>query len=143
MPSCPRPRTRRQPALGREGVKLAAMSAAAFEAEGLDEYIQLIVVEGELDLSSSAELRRRVEAALKEGRNSVVLDLTEVTHMDSTGLASLIAAHQLTSQRRGRLALVITSEAVRRTVEVRGLDRLFTIARTRDEGLAAVRDESA
>ena len=116
------------------------MSAAAFDAEGVDDYIQVIAVEGELDLSSSAELRRRVEEALKQGRNSVVLDLRDVTHMDSTGLAALIAAHQLTSDRRGRLALVITSEAVRRTVEVRGLDRLFTIASTRDEGLEAVRD---
>ena len=116
------------------------MSAAVFDAEGLDEYIQLIAVEGELDLSSSAELRRRVEASLREGRNCVVLDLSDVTHMDSTGLAALIAAHQLTAEKRGRLALVITSEAVRRTVEVRGLDRLFTIAPTRDEGVSAVRD---
>jgi anti-sigma B factor antagonist len=119
------------------------MSAAAFAAEGVDEYIQLIAVDGELDLSSSAELRHRVEAAVREGRNSIVIDLSEVTHMDSTGLASLIAAHQLTESRRGRLALVITSESVRRTVEVRGLDRLFTIAATRGEGLAAVRDEAA
>src|SRR3954447_23546268 len=119
------------------------MSAAAFEAEGVDDYIQLIVVEGELDLSSSSELRRQVEASLREGRNCVVIDLSDVTHMDSTGLASLIAAHQLTAERRGRLALVITSESVRRMVEVRGLDRLFTIASTREEGLAAVRDEDA
>jgi anti-sigma B factor antagonist len=117
-----------------------AMSAAAFDAQSLDEYIQLIVVEGELDLSSSSELRRRVEAALREGRNCVVIDLSDVTHMDSTGLASLIAAHQLTAEKRGRLALVITSEPVRRTVEVRGLDRLFTITPTREEGIAAVRD---
>ena len=117
------------------------MSAAAFDAESLDEYIQLISVEGELDLSSSSELKRRVESALRDGRNSIVIDLSDVTHMDSTGLAALIAAHQLTEAHRGRLALVITSESVRRTVEVRGLDRLFTIATTRDAGLAAVRDE--
>jgi anti-anti-sigma factor len=116
------------------------MGAAVFEAEGVDEYIQLIAVEGELDMSSSSELRRRVELALREGRNCVVLDLCDVTHMDSTGLASLIAAHQLVAERRGRLALVITSEVVRRTVEVRGLDRLFTIAPTREDGLAAVSD---
>src|SRR3954469_17351130 len=116
------------------------MSAAAFDAESLDEYIQLISVGGELDLSRSSELKRRVESALREGRNSVVIDLSNVTHMDSTGLAALIAAHQLTEAHRGRLALVITSEAVRRTVEVRGLDRLFTIAPTRDAGLEAVRD---
>jgi anti-sigma B factor antagonist len=116
------------------------MSAAAFEGEHLDEYIQLLVVKGELDLSSSAELRRRVETSLKAGRNCVVIDLSDVTHMDSTGIAALIAAHQLTSERRGRLALVTAAEAVRRTLEVRGLDRLFTITPSRDEGIEAVRD---
>ena len=116
------------------------MSAAASEDEHLDEYIQLLTVSGELDLSSSAELRRHVETSLKNGRNCVVIDLSEVTHMDSTGLAALIAAHQLTSERRGRLALVSAAESVRRTLEVRGLDRLFTITDSRERGIEAVRD---
>lgn len=116
------------------------MRPASFEAESLDEYIQLVAVTGELDMSNAPDLRRLVEMALRAGRNSVVVDLDGVTHMDSSGLAALIAAHQLTEERRGRLALVITSSSVRRTVEVRGLDRLFTIAATRDEALAAVRD---
>jgi anti-anti-sigma factor len=111
-----------------------------FEDEHLDDYIQLVSVVGELDMSNAGELRRRVETSLKSGRNCVVIDLSGVTHMDSSGLAALIAAHQLTHQRRGRLALVITSEPVRRTVEVRGLDRLFTIVSTREEGVATVRD---
>jgi anti-anti-sigma factor len=62
--------------------------------------------------------------------------------MDSTGLAALIQSHQLTTARRGRLALVTGAESVRRTIEVRGLDRLFVLAPTREEALAAVRDPS-
>jgi anti-sigma B factor antagonist len=111
---------------------------AAFEVETLAEHIQLVAVSGELDLSNSAELRRRVESAMRSGGAAVVIDLSAVTHMDSTGLASLIAAHQLARERQGRLALVIGSEPVRRTVEVRGLDRLFTIFATRDEALGAL-----
>jgi anti-sigma B factor antagonist len=89
-------------------------------------------------MSNSAELRRRVEKAVREGRDRVVIDLDELKHMDSSGLAALIDSHQLVEARGGRLALVITSESVRRTVEVRGLDRLFTITRTRDDAVAAV-----
>jgi anti-sigma B factor antagonist len=114
------------------------MGPAAFEVETLAEHIQLVTVSGELDLSNSAELRGRVESAIRSGGGAVVIDLSGVTHMDSTGLASLIAAHQLVRAREGQLALVIGSEPVRRTVEVRGLDRLFTIFRTRDEALAAL-----
>jgi anti-sigma B factor antagonist len=116
------------------------MGPAAFEGESVDGYIQVVAVTGELDIWSSPELRRRVDEALRSGRNSLVLDLDGVTHMDSSGLAALIAAHQLTEERRGRLALVITSESVRRTVEVRGLDRLFTIVATRDAAVASVSD---
>ena len=116
------------------------MESALFEAEGVDEYIQLVAVTGELDLSNAGGLVREVEASVRSGRNCVVIDLSKVTHMDSTGLAALIEAHQLTEARRGRLALVAGSESVRRTIEVRGLDRLFVIAPTRDDALAAVRD---
>ena len=116
------------------------MGPAVFEGEALDDYIQLVAVTGELDLSSSPELRRRVEDAVRSGRNSVVLNLQGVTHMDSSGLAALIAAHQIVEERRGRLALVISSQSVRRTVEVRGLDRLFTIVATREAAVASVAD---
>jgi anti-sigma B factor antagonist len=111
---------------------------AAFEVERLAEHIQLVAVSGELDLSNSAELRRRADSAVRSGGGAVVIDLSRVTHMDSTGLASLIEAHQLARGMQARLALVIGSEPVRRTVEVRGLDRLFTIFATRDEALAAL-----
>jgi anti-sigma B factor antagonist len=115
------------------------MGPAVFEGESLDEYIELVSVAGELDMSNSSELRRRVETCLRNGRISVIIDLSELTHMDSSGLAALISSHQLTQERSGRLALVISSESVRRTVEVRGLDRLFTIVPDRDQAIASVR----
>jgi anti-anti-sigma factor len=117
------------------------MGPAAFEGQSLDESVQLLAVSGELDLSNSTELRRHVERAVREGRNRVVIDLSALTHTDSSGLSALIDCHQLTEARGGRLALVITSESVRRTVEVRGLDRLFTTATSRDEAIAVVTAE--
>lgn len=89
-------------------------------------------------MSSSSELRRLVEVALRDGRNCVVIDLDGVTHMDSSALAALIAAHQLVEERAGHLALVISVESVRRTLEIRGLDRLFTIAATREAAVERV-----
>jgi anti-anti-sigma factor len=118
------------------------MGPAVFDAETVDEYIQVVAVIGEIDLSNASGLVRQVEAAVRSGRNCVVIDLSGVTHMDSTGLAALIEAHHLTQARRGRLALVAGSESVRRTIEVRGLDRLFVIKPSRDEAVASVRDRS-
>lgn len=114
------------------------MGPAAFDVESLAEHVQLVAVSGELDLSNSAELRRRVEEALQAGPNALLVDLSRVSHMDSTGLAALIETHQLAADLGARLTLVIGSEPVRRTMEVRGLDRLFTIVPTRDEALATL-----
>ena len=116
------------------------MGPAVFEGQGVGEYIQVVAVTGELDLSNASNLVRQVEAAVRSGRNCVVIDLSRITHMDSTGLAAMIEAHHLTHARRGRLALVAQADSVRRTIEVRGLDRLFTILPTRDEAVAAVAD---
>jgi anti-sigma B factor antagonist len=116
------------------------MGPAVFEGQGVGEYIQVVAVTGELDLSNASNLVRQVETAVRSGRNCVVIDLSGITHMDSTGLAAMIEAHHLTQARRGRLALVAQAESVRRTIEVRGLDRLFTILPTRDEAIAAVAD---
>ena len=115
------------------------MVPAAFEAESLDENTLLLTVSGELDLATSRELRRRVENCLREGNTGLVVDITELTHMDSSGLAALISAQQLTQEHSARMALVVDTEHVRRTLEVRGVDRLFEIYEDRDEGVAAVR----
>jgi anti-anti-sigma factor len=117
------------------------MGPAAFEGQSLDDSVELLAVSGELDLSNSTELRRRIERAVRDGRDRVVIDLSDLTHMDSSGLAALIDCHQLAEARGGRLALVITSESVRRTVEVRGLDRLFTTTGSRDDAVAVVTAE--
>ena len=115
------------------------MVPAAFEAESLDEHTQLLTVSGELDLATSRELRRRVEACLREGNTGLVIDISELTHMDSSGLAALISAHQLALEWQAQMALVVDAEHLRRTLEVRGVDRLFAIYEDRDDAVAAVR----
>src|SRR3954452_19408245 len=115
------------------------MGPATFEGQSLGESIEVLAVSGELDMSNSPELRRRVERALREGRQCVVINLDRLTHMDSSGLAALIDCHQMAEARGGRFSLVITSGSVRRTVEVRGLDRLFVIHPSIDAALEALR----
>jgi anti-anti-sigma factor len=114
------------------------MGPAVFEAESVDDSVELIVVSGELDISNSAELRRRVEQALEGPRDCIVLDLHGLTYMDSSGIAALIYAHQVTSAGGGGMAVVVASPSVRRTLEVRGLDGLLTMASSRREAIAAV-----
>ena len=104
----------------------------------LDGSTSLIAIAGELDFNTTSELRRRANAAFEGGRSNLVIDLTGVTHMDSSGLAELISCHQRALGLDGGLALVVASMPIRRTLEIRGVNHLFTITATRAEALAAL-----
>jgi anti-sigma B factor antagonist len=96
----------------------------------------LLTVRGELDTLTAPEL----DAALRElGAGSsgrLVVDLSGVTFLASSGLAVLIQAAQRAEDGGRRLHLVVTSRAVLRPLEVTGSDQLFTLHRDLDGALA-------
>ena len=114
------------------------MSNATFNEEPLGEAVRLIAISGDLDISNSRDLRTRVARALSEGIQTLVIDLADVNHIDSSALAALIEAHQRTSERRGKLLLVVTGPSVRRTIEVRDLDGVLTIVDSRDAAIGTL-----
>jgi anti-anti-sigma factor len=114
------------------------MTRADLDDQSLDATTSLVTVRGELDLTTISALRRRVDAVLLTGHFRVMIDLTGVTHMDSSGLAELITCHQAAQALGGGVALVVGQEPIRRTLEIRGVSQLFTITATRDEALAAL-----
>src|SRR5437868_8136451 len=100
---------------------------AEYRTESLPE-AWVIEVRGEIDISNVAELTRRVREALADGASSLLLDLYNVTHLDSSGLSALIAANQHVGQARGgKLALVLDPVRLRRTFQLRGLEGIFLI----------------
>lgn len=79
---------------------------------------------GELDLATAPELEEKVLGAVREGGRSVVLDLRELTFMDSTGVRTIVAAHQLAEQSGNELKVVRPprESAVSRVIEISGID---------------------
>jgi anti-anti-sigma factor len=91
----------------------------------------VIVACGEIDLTACDELQRCIETCCAT-RPHVVLDLAEVTFMDSTGLNALIWAHRRLGHRPGAVVLRNPSPAVVRVLEIAGLIDMFSIERTPD-----------
>jgi anti-sigma B factor antagonist len=96
----------------------------------------IVVLKGDVDLESSPAAR---EVLLKsvEGAGKVLVDLSSVTYIDSSGVASLVEALQAAKRNGGRFALVAASDPTRRVLELARLDKVFTIYTTVDEGLQA------
>ena len=105
-----------------------------------DERTALISCEGELDLATAPQLKWRLVDALEAGLVGIVIDLADVTFMDSTALGVLVGVRRSLDV-GARLAVVCTHPAVLNIFQVSGLDGAFEIFATRDEALAYVRGE--
>jgi len=114
------------------------MDGAGFKREDLDNGTAILTISGELDVSNARELRRRINEIVTSDVRGLVLDLAELAHIDSSGLAELITAHQRAAAHGAKLVLAFDSAQLQRTIEVRGLDTLSTISPTRDDAIAAL-----
>ena len=85
---------------------------------------RLLVVHGELDIATAPELRRLLTGLRLRG-HSVVLDLAEVTFIDSTGLSALMDAHFEAARDGWDFSVRHPSRAVRRVAELTGMEHVL------------------
>jgi anti-sigma B factor antagonist len=87
----------------------------------------LVRVDGEIDLSTAAQLRDLLVDLSERGINSVDIDLSGVQFMDSTGIAVLVAALRRCKHGGGQLLLLEPSASVTRLLHATRLSRVFQI----------------
>jgi anti-sigma B factor antagonist len=92
-----------------------------------------VKVSGEVDIQSSQVLHEHLQEVLDTGTSSIIVDLGDVTFLDSTGLRVLIAAFQRCQRAGGELRIVSPQPNVRRVLEITGLTDLFHV-QAPDEG---------
>ena len=98
----------------------------------------VIAFEGEIDLSCSPDARKVLLDCIKR-KLPVVVDMSGVTYIDSSGVASLVESLQTARKGGSAFILAAVSEAALRVLQLARLDRVFTIHGTVEEGLAASR----
>ncbi len=86
----------------------------------------LLTLHGELDVSSSPALEEELTRVI--GEALVVVDLTELDFIDSTGLGVLVKTHQHMREDGNQLALIEGGGQVRRLLELTGLAEQLMIA---------------
>ena len=104
----------------------------------------IVRLSGELDLANAGVVERELQLALADGNGRVVLDLGDLTFIDSTGIALIVRAWQRVDAAAGNggeggLVLCCQNEQVRRVLEVTGLEHSLRVVATRDEAIAALR----
>ena len=102
-----------------------------------DQGATVVSFEGDIDLQSSPEARKALLEAVGMG-TPVLVDLSGVGYIDSSGIASLVEGFQVARKAGKNLALVSVSDGALRVLRLARLDKVFTICESFEEGLAAI-----
>jgi anti-sigma B factor antagonist len=95
--------------------------------------VSVFRITGDIDISSSPEMKKSFEKVFKEKKDKVVIDLAEVGYVDSSGLATIVEIFKNMRLYGGKLKLAGLSEKVMGLFEITKLDRLFDISDNGDE----------
>jgi anti-sigma B factor antagonist len=94
----------------------------------------VVSFEGDVDLQSSPDARKQLLDAVAKGK-SVLVDLSAVDYIDSSGVASLVESFQKAKMQHQKFVLVSVSDSALRVLELARLDRVFTISSSISEAL--------
>ncbi len=89
---------------------------------------------GDVDLENSPRARELLLECVGRGKK-VLVDLSGVSYIDSSGVASLVEAYQVAKRNRTEFALVSVNVAALRVLELARLDKVFTIHESVADGL--------
>ncbi|HEX3000744.1 MAG TPA: STAS domain-containing protein [Armatimonadota bacterium] len=95
----------------------------AVHRDGQTVHVQLA---GVLDSTAAPHVRSSIKPALKEGATDLILDLSDVSYVDQTGVDGLIHAARIARRLGGQVVLRNCPEQVIRLLAALGRDHLFT-----------------
>lgn len=87
----------------------------------------LVMLRGEVDIYTAPKLKQSLIPLTEQSKNTVCIDLKDVTYLDSTGLGIFIQALKSATKNNSHLKLIRVKGRVLRLFEVTGLEDIMTI----------------
>ena len=102
--------------------------------------VTILRLKGRLELDDGDMiLRSHVDGLVQQGRVNVVLDMTDVTRMDSAGIGMLVGKYMTVKNRGGMLRLLHLTDRTSRLLHVTRLESVFEIFEDEQTALGAFR----
>lgn len=96
----------------------------------------VLAVTGEVDVATAPAMRERLVSLVADGNVHLIVDLSPVDFIDSTGLGVLVGTLKRVREADGELALVIPQERILKLFDITGLSKIFTIHSDLNRALA-------
>jgi anti-sigma B factor antagonist len=103
-----------------------------------DDGVTVVRVAGELDVATAPQLRQEAVRLIAAGRRCLVVDLTEVRFLDSTGLGVIVGVLKRARTHGGDVAVAGAADHVRKVFELTRLSDVVAMAATADEAASAL-----
>ena len=109
----------------------------------VDARTAVVTPAGEVDLLTAPQVKQRITELVDQGISQIVVDLSRIEYLDSTGLGVLVGALKRLREKEGELRLVHPTPRVMRVLEVTRLVNVFQIYDSEDEALSSVAGRGA
>ncbi|MCD6187662.1 MAG: STAS domain-containing protein [Desulfuromusa sp.] len=100
-----------------------------------DDIVNISIEEERMDAHNSGDLKEQMLQLFDEGKCNLIIDLSSVRFIDSSGLGALVSGFKNAGAREGSLKLCCLQPQVRSMFELTRLHRVFEIFANRDEAL--------
>lgn len=102
----------------------------------------VLALRGEIDVYTAPRLRQAIVDLVDGGSRRVVVDMTAVDFLDSTGLGVLVEGLKRARTHEGDLLLVATQEKILKIFDITGLNKAFQIHGTVDDAVGSPATEA-
>lgn len=94
---------------------------------------RIVEADGLLDGNRATQVRREISECLKDGAKIILLDLKEVTFIDSSGLGALVSALKIVRTSGAQLYICSVCDQVKILFELTSMNRVFDVFASREE----------
>lgn len=100
--------------------------------------IFIVKLSGEVDLYNASKIKDMIATHIKNSTaKNIIIDLNEVTYIDSTGIGTLISIKQMIQGANGELRLIHVTNSIKKIFELTKLNMLFKILDDEESAIAS------
>ena len=105
------------------------------------DFISILDIQGEIDLYSAPEIKDKIQGFINEKKYNVIINLGEVSYIDSSGIGALISSLSSLKKSNGGMKIINVLSTVRKVFELTKLVSFFEIYDSEDEAIAKFKEE--
>lgn len=112
--------------------------AIALQSSQTGDQTVTLRIQGDVDMNASLEVRAHLTSLFKNNQKTIVVDLSEVSYIDSSGIATLVEGLQWSHANNTRFRLTGLTPMVKDVFEIAHLLTVFEVYESEEEALKGI-----